>query len=356
MPCFSAFKLNATLEEADTRIMHNSYLSKGHVKLAYLILTHQFPALLARLIDKLDGPTAHFFIHVDGKTDMQPFVRAVKPAENVHFTDVRSKVHWRGFSMVEATLQLMKEAIAHEKGFDYCIFLSGADYPIKTRHHIQRFFENTTYEYIHYARLQDCPTWMKTWMPRIQQYFFNDAIPYDRYRRTLRLMRLLRRKAFSLASGIFPRKFLKGVEPYGGSSWFNITGECVAYLVDYVRQHPHFVRYYRYCDSPDEMFFQTIILNSPFAERTVHYNEYCQLTEIDNVDERWAERERKLPAESFHLRYIDFSCGGGSPAVLAEKDFAALKSSEALWARKMHPIISAQLLDMIDFHLLREGT
>ena len=72
---------------------------------------------------------------------------------------------------------------------------------------------------------------------------FNDAVPYDRYRRTWRLLRLLRRKAYSLASGIFPRQFPKGVTPYGGSSWFNLTGECVAYLVDYACENPHFVSY-----------------------------------------------------------------------------------------------------------------
>jgi len=335
--------------------MQNKYVSKGNVQLAYLILTHQFPELLARLVNKLNSPDTHFFIHVNAMTDIQPFLRALPPAENVHFTDVRSKVHWRGFSATEAILQLMKEVVEHEQDFKYCILLSGADYPIKPRDHIQSFFENATLEYIQYARLQDFPSWQQSQMPRIQQYFFNDALPYDRLRKQPRLFRLLRRKGFRLLSRIVPRQFPNAIEPYGGATWFTLTGECVAYIIDYVRDNPQFLRYYKYTDAPDEMIFLTIVLNSHFADRTVHYKEYCRLTEIDDIDERWAEIERTFPPESFHLRYIDFSRGGGSPATLTEEDFTALANSEALWARKMHPTTSAQLLDMIDAHLLLQG-
>ena len=82
--------------------MQNTYVSKGNVQLAYLILPFQFPESLARLVNRLDSPNVHFFIHVDGKSDIQPFLRALPPAENVHYTEVRSKMHWRGFALVEA--------------------------------------------------------------------------------------------------------------------------------------------------------------------------------------------------------------------------------------------------------------
>ena len=56
----------------------------------------------------------------------------------------------------------------------------------------------------------------------------------------------------------------------------NLTGECVAYILNYIRDNPNFVRYYRYTDAPDEMFIQTIVLNSSFAKRTVHYEDISQ--------------------------------------------------------------------------------
>lgn len=332
--------------------MGNRSVSKDSCKLAYLILTHQLPESLARLVKRLDSPNVHFFIHVNAMNDIQPFLRAVPPADNVHFTDVRSKVRWRGFSMTKAILQLMKEVVEHEQDFKYCILLSGADYPIKSRDHIQSFFENATLEYIQYARLQDYPSWQNSQAPRIQHYYFNDALPYDRFRKQPRLFRLLRRKGFRLLSRIVPRQFPNAMEPYSGSTWFALTGECVAYIIDYVHDNPQIIRYYKYTDGPDEMIFLTIVLNSHFADRTVNYKEYCRLSKIDNIDERWTEIERTFPPESFHLRYIDFSRGGGSPATLSKDDFPALAKSDALWARKMHPTTSAQLLDMIDTQLL----
>jgi len=328
--------------------MQNRSLAKDSCKLAYLILAHQFPESLARLVNRLESPHAHFFIHVDRATDIQPFLRALPPAENVHFTDTRFKVHWRGFKMVDATLQLMKEAVEHEKNFKYFILLSGADYPIKPTDHIQAFFERTSLEYIHYCRLQGNPVMMK----KVLQYYFHDAIPYDRSRRKPRLFRLFRRKAFRLLSRVVPRQYPENIEPYFGSTWWNLTGECAAYILDYVRDNPHFLRYYRYTDAPDEMFFQTIVLNSPFAKRTVHYEAYRRLTKIADLDELRAEYDKSLPEESFSLRYIDFSSGGGSPATLVEDYFPALENSEALWARKVHPTTSAQLLDRIDTKVL----
>ena len=328
--------------------MQNRSLAKGRCKLAYLILTHQFPESLSRLVNRLNSPHAHFFIHINSAVDIRPFLRALPPAENVHYTDTRFKVHWRGFKTVDATLQLMQEAVEHEPDFKYCILLSGADYPIKPTDHIQAFFEKTNLEYIHYCRLQDNPVMMK----KVLQYYFHDVIPYDRYRKQPRLFRLFRRKAFRLLSHVVPRQYPENIEPYFGPQWWNLTGDCVSYILDYVRDNPHFIRYYRYTDAPDEMFFQTIVLNSPFTKRTVHYEAYRKLTKIEDLDELRAEYEKSFPEESFFLRYIDFSDSGGSPATLVEDDFPALESSEALWARKFHPTSSAQLLDRIDTNLL----
>lgn len=328
--------------------MQKTSVSKDNCQLAYLILPYQFPDLLARIVNRLNSPQAHFFIHVDKAVDIKPFLQALPPGENVHFTDTRFKAHWRGFKVIDATLQLMKEAVEHEQDFKYCILLSGADYPIKPTDHIEAFFERTNLEYIHYCRLQDNPAMMK----KVLQYYFHDAIPYDRYRKKPRIYRLFRRKAFRLLSRVIPRQYPKNIEPYFGSQWWSLTGKCVAYILDYIRANPHFLRYYRHTDAPDEMFFQTIVLNSPFAKNAIHYEAYRRLTETKDLDELRAEFERSLPEESFYLRYIDFSAGGGSPAILEEYDYPALENSEALWARKFHPTTSALLLDMIDNNLL----
>ena len=64
--------------------------------------------------------------------------------------------------------------LAVEEGFDYCLLLSGADYPIKSNDYLFSFFLRTpTKEYIAFWRLEDRPSWL----PKVQHYYFIDAIP-----------------------------------------------------------------------------------------------------------------------------------------------------------------------------------
>jgi hypothetical protein len=95
------------------------------MKIAYLILAHNNYNHLRRLVKALNGSTSTFFIHIDKKSEMPDNLHDF---ENVIFVK-RSKVWWSGWSIVDATLRLMRVAVSH--GFDYYILLSGTDYPIR---------------------------------------------------------------------------------------------------------------------------------------------------------------------------------------------------------------------------------
>ena len=49
-----------------------------------------------------------------------------------------------------------------------------------------------------------------------------------------------------------------------------------------------------------------------------------------------------------NLRYIDWSCGGFSPKILASTDFTALRASPKLWARRFDIEVDAAILDKLD--------
>jgi hypothetical protein len=72
---------------------------------------------------------------------------------------------------------------------------------------------------------------------------------------------------------------------------------------------------------PDELFFQTIVLHSPFADTVVNDN----------------------------LRYIDWS-RRPAPAILHAQDFPSLIGSGKLFARKFDANVDARILDMLDEH------
>src|SRR4029079_7004080 len=71
------------------------------------------------------------------------------------------------------------------------------------------------------------------------------------------------------SSFFIKRRFPTGLRPFGGSSYWCLTSDCIAYLYQFVRSHPSFVTFFKYVDVPDEIFFQTILMNSSLAESIV---------------------------------------------------------------------------------------
>src|SRR4030066_113594 len=220
------------------------------MKIAYLILSHQHPAQLTNLVTTLNhGNRSLFYIHVDRKSEGfldSPSLTSIKDLENVTFLNDRVGVYWGGFSIVEATLRLLRKAV-DEGGFQYAVLLSGQDYPIKSNSYIESFFQaHDGKEFISYTPLpsQDWD-WGPDIMERIECYWRADDV-----RRLLemvgskRLQRLGWRAYYRFTETVYThvpglkRKFLSGFSPYGGSQWFAISARCATYVLDYSREHP----------------------------------------------------------------------------------------------------------------------
>lgn len=335
---------------------------------AYLILAHHQPDLLARLVDRLLDSDAHVFLHVDRRARLAPFSEAIARTanpwlENLHLAVDRRRVSYFGFSTVEATLSLMQQAVGFGR-FSYYSLLSGVDYPIKSRSYLRDVFENSETEYITYWKLEDRPSWKH----KIEHYFLTDLVPIrdlrrPRLRRFWKVGDFLRFhywKTFFRYRNRFPkRKFpFEYLVPYGGSQWWSLTHGCVRYVLDHVAEHPELVRFYRFTECPDELFFQTIIMNSPFATKAANYELYRKWSSETPAPEK--TDDSRLPEGSFNLRYIDWTgpYGGerGYPYILDERDLPRLHETECLFARKFDTDRSAGLLDRIDDELLNLHT
>jgi hypothetical protein len=95
-----------------------------------------------------------------------------------------------------------------------------------------------------------------------------------------------------------------------------------------MNQNRRFVNFFKYVFIPDEIFFQTIILNSPFKENV-----------IDN-----------------DLRCIDWSGRGGfRPTIWCKDDLEELSKSAALFARKFDTNVDPDILDLIDQKILNQS-
>lgn len=64
----------------------------------------------------------------------------------------------------------------------------------------------------------------------------------------------------------FPTEFI----PYGGSAWWCLSKDAIQYIYNFVKENEEFVEFFDYVFLPDEIFFQTILLNSPLKENIVN--------------------------------------------------------------------------------------
>ena len=303
------------------------------MRIAYLIMAHDQPDHLHRMVKALDCDEVGFYIHIDNKVKLSRFRPEMLEKENVHFLRTRVDIQWMGFSVVEAILMLMQEALMQDASrFDYFVLLSGSDYPIKSNSLIRKFFETSNKEFILFHRLEDWPSWK----PKIEYYYPIDLVPIFGHSKGIEKSywrRLFWGRFFKYRWLMPKRNYMAGMIPYGGSGWWSLSWGCVAYVLRFVQENPRFVSFYRYTHSPDEMFFQSIILNSEWARRVENFNAY-------------------MDGNSFSLRYIDWSPERETPSILDERDWHNIRKSSDLFARKFHPIRSAKLLDLIDQELL----
>jgi hypothetical protein len=175
--------------------------------------------------------------------------------------------------------------------------------------------------------MADCPSLRG----KISRYHFR-----DRHRR-------IGRPIETVLNRVLPeRAFLPGMTPYFGSQWWAFTHDCVAHILSFIDTHRRYVDFYRFTGTPDEMFFHTIVLNSPFAQRT---NTLVTPTKWDSLD-------TPVPEAGDHLKYIDWSLSREQPAILDERDFEPLRNSSLPFARKFTSARSSGLVEKINRELL----
>jgi len=229
------------------------------VRIAYLILAHDQPAHLQRLVARLSAPGAAFFVHIDAKSDLAAFA-ALDPV--VTFCERRVNGAWGDISLVKATLELMKCAAAAPGDFDRYVLLSGACYPLYTPADIAAFFErHRGTEFIEAFALPDT-RYGKT-LERIARVSIRKSKPLGRFRWPLQhfLNRVLPLRDY--------RKVLKG-DLVTGSQWWCLSGDAVKHVLDVTARAPQVYRFCKLVDCPDEFYFQYILWNSPFRSSISH--------------------------------------------------------------------------------------
>ena len=285
-------------------------------------MAHKNEQQVQRLIDTLDDGNSTYFLHVDLKVSDTEFKKLFSKNSQVHFVR-RVKTEWGGFGLVNATLNAMLD-IRKTGDFDKIILLSGQDYPIKSNEEIDQYFKNSKFNiFMDHFPLPNHRKWgMGGGMYRVNKYFFG-----------LSWIEKYLAKAINFLAVFIPiinRKLAKGVQPFSGSQWWVMDMRALNYVLDYVADHPEYVKFHRHTFAPDELFFQIILLN-------------CKDESLrDNI-------------ANDNLRYMQWkTLEIAHPEILNINDLDNIGESDALFARKFDTGIDEEVINSIDDQLLNK--
>lgn len=298
------------------------------MNIAIMIAAHADPVQLKRLVDSLRGIGADFYIHIDKKKEIEPFVNALKDTD-VNFISKRVCTNWGGESQCEYQRNLMEAVLNSAKRYDRVFFLSGMDYPLWSNERIVDYLESNPHrELIMGMNLSDCnePRKMQT---RVRQFHYRD-LPIG----NLTMRRFLYAGIREVLDSLHIRKnnYIqignRKCKVYCGSSWWCLTGECLQYVYDTICNQKEYWDYFKTCLAPDEMLIQTIVFNSKYASNAILYEgNYPGLVGLTP------------------LHYIEYD---KEIHTYTDKDFEKLINSGKMFVRKLQTGVSDGLIRLID--------
>ena len=286
-------------------------------KHAYLIMVHNNFEILEKTLKILDDERNDFYIHVDKKVknfDFEKFKNIIQKSRIIFIE--RIDVKWGHSSQINCELLLLKTALKNE--YSYYHLLSGVDMPIKSKKEIYNFFEkNIGKEFINFKN--------KKYNAKLNERFkIYHFFPYCSRSKFKYIIETIERILITLQKLLKINRIKnKNIQFQKGANWFSITNDFAKYVLSKEKWIKNTFKYSSCCD---EIFLQTLIINSKFKDNL--YNKNFDDNHITSIK-----------------RYIDWKRGG--PYTFRKEDFNDLISSEALFARKFDLNLDEIVIDMI---------
>lgn len=192
------------------------------------------------------------------------------------------------------------------------------DLPLKSQAEIHAFFEvNAGCEFVDFTRGEISHALLAD---RLETYHF-----FQNKRDLNPLIKLIEKTSLKLQQKLKINRLKKRqVKFQKGSLWFSITHEFALYLIEHT---PDFRKYFHYSKCADELFVQTVLLNSPY------------------LNKRFFAGYNDIRAT---MRFIDWDhSDGSSPNTFGIQDLDMLLDSNMLFARKFNDSVDAEIIQRI---------
>lgn len=273
------------------------------MNIVYYLMTHKNERQIKRLVGHLQSSANSFvLIHHDAKS--APLT--LPGSDNLCVLNDPVEVWWGHISVVRAMWKGVEWLEKENLPFDWVIFLSGQDYPIRPLAEIEAELWQTKLDgYVHHEIIHEDPALHKRYYHTLcmQRYFLRRLkIP------GMRPLYLKRR-----------HPYVGGIKCFAGSAWLNLSRRAVEYLWSRKAMTAALIQYLRKASCPDETVFQTVLVNNSDLK-------------IQNSDKR----------------FIVWGDDADNPETLGLEHLNGILSSDAWFARKVDDLASSELLDRLD--------
>jgi hypothetical protein rflaF_17784 len=281
------------------------------MKVAFLMQCHKNPKQINLLLKALKHPQVDVFIHVDSKNEN--IREDIEKNDGVYLLPKKDcvDVQWAQFSQVKATLNLLNAAISRG-GYSHYFLISGQDFPIKSIGEIVKFLSERKDE-----NFIDCAL-IKRFEKRNDIYFPRMVIGRRIWQKILKGILVYSTGGWNQTFSIIKRLKPANVQYYFGSQWWCLNDAMVKWIYNFLENYPEYIKLFKHSLCPDECFFQTLVMNSPFANTTKPY-----------------------------LHYIKWEKGKSSPKTLTTIDYEELKKTEKLIARRFDINVDAEIIERL---------
>ncbi|WP_308991953.1 beta-1,6-N-acetylglucosaminyltransferase [Mariniflexile litorale] len=264
--------------------------------IAIIILAHHNPEQLSLLINHLKTSFT-VYVQIDKKSKIN--ISELPKDINVnYYKDI--EVYWGDFSLVKNMHDVLLKAYLNKHS--HYLFISGDDLPIKSNQNIINFLNKNKNSIYMYANPLPIATWgFNQGFDRLDRYWYMKIKSRNLVKALNRIL-LYTQRILLIKRKRFP------VNYFAGSQWINLTNESVQIIFEFLEKNPQYLKKLKHSRATDEIWVQTIIMNSSLKSQVV------------NTD----------------LRYIDWETGPEFPRVLNELDEEKLLSASALFARKFN--------------------
>lgn len=249
------------------------------------------------------------YIHIDKKSSMQP--------SDLHhgnaIIEKKYKIYWGGQEHLLAFLDLLDKA--HSKHFDYYHLVTGQDYFASSPNGFDRIVGQDGKNFIEVHPLPRKGWWNGGY----------EILQYKTFTSYFNIKKGVKHKIHQLFWNLQKLLHIKHSLPtyplYCGSVYCTLTDEAIDFCLNSGVSHD-LIRRTTNSICSEEIFFQSVIMNSPFKDTVVNNN----------------------------LRYIDWSSPIRSnvPAVLNEGYFEDIVNSKRLFCRKIDPGKSMKLIQLLN--------